>query len=68
MLSQALAMYDDIGKHLRECDARLQGLLAERSAASVDIGKTPRAGSKTRAVFDGKRSANDTLAMPNAVC
>jgi transposase len=35
-----------------ECDAQLQVLLAERSAASVDIGKTPRAGSTARAEHD----------------
>lgn len=52
MLAQALAMYDDIARHLLECDQRLQALLAERSAASVDIGKSPRAGSKARAQFD----------------
>ncbi len=52
VLRQALAMYDDIARHLRECDERLQALLAERSAASVDIGKTPRAGSKAKAAFD----------------
>jgi transposase len=46
---QALAMYDDIAAHLRECDAKLGALLAERSDASVDIGKTPRPRSKARA-------------------
>ena len=52
VLKQALAMYDDIAAHLRECDAKLGTLLAERSGASVDIGKTPRPGSKVRAQFD----------------
>ncbi len=52
VLGQALAMYDDIARHLRECDDTLAALLAERSAARVDIGKTPRAGSKARATFD----------------
>jgi transposase len=37
VLKQALAMYDDIGCHLRECDAKLQALLAERSAARVGL-------------------------------
>src|SRR5438093_9638108 len=31
VLTQALAMYDDIGRHLHECDAKLQRLLAERA-------------------------------------
>ena len=52
VLKQALAMYDDIAKHLRECEAKLQALLAERSVASVELGKVPRAGSKARAEFD----------------
>ena len=52
MLGQALAMYDDIAGHLRECDAKLGALLAERSAANVDLGKTPRQGSKACAEFD----------------
>jgi transposase len=52
VLKQALGMYDDINVHLRECEAKLHALLAERSAASVDLGKTPRAGSKVRAAFD----------------
>ena len=37
VLTQALAMYDDIAVHLRECDTRPQALLAERSAATVDL-------------------------------
>jgi transposase len=52
VLKQALAMYDDIAKHLAECDAKLRALLAERSAASVDLGQAPRTGSKARAEFD----------------
>ena len=44
VLKQALGMYDDIGAHLRECEARLHELLAERWAASVEIAKTPRTG------------------------
>ncbi len=51
VLRQALAMYDDIAAYLRECDTKLSALLAERSAANVDLGKMPRAGSKTRAEF-----------------
>ena len=52
VLKQALAMYDDIAAHLRECDAKLGTLLTERSGANVDLGKTPRPGSKVRAQFD----------------
>ena len=55
VLGQALAMYDDIAKHLRQCDAKLGALLAERSAASVDLGKAPRAGSKARAEYDARQ-------------
>lgn len=52
VLKQALGMYDDIGRHLAECDARLDELLDERAAKSVDIGKLPRTGSKTRIEHD----------------
>ena len=52
VLKQALAMYDDIARHLAECDARLHALLVERSAASVELGKAPRAGSKARGEFE----------------
>ncbi|MBW7886105.1 MAG: IS110 family transposase, partial [Caldilineaceae bacterium] len=56
VLAQALAMYDDIGRYLAECDAKLQALLAERSRGGVDMGKTPKAGSKTRARFDVRKA------------
>jgi hypothetical protein len=52
VLGQALAMYDDIARHLAECDAKLQALLAQLGQAKVDLGKAPRAGSKLRAEFD----------------
>lgn len=52
VLKQALAMYDDIGRHLAECDARLDALLDARGTAKVDIGKLPRAGSKARTEHD----------------
>ena len=52
VLKQALGVYDDIGRHLAECDACLDQLLDERSRKTVDIGKLPRAGSKTRMEHD----------------
>lgn len=55
MLRQALAMDDDIARHLGECDAKLQGLLSALGSAQVDLGKTPRAGSKLRAQFDTRQ-------------
>ncbi len=59
VLTQALAMYDDIGRHLAECDAKLQALLQQRSAARVDIGKAPKAGTKLRLEFDVRQSLAD---------
>ena len=56
VLGQALAMYDDIARHLAECDTKLQGLLSELGQSKVDLGKTPRAGSKTRAQFDTRQT------------
>jgi len=54
-LEVALGMYDDIALHLRACDTKLSVLLAERCTSSVDLGKAPRQGSKTRAVFDARQ-------------
>ena len=55
VLGQALSMYDDIARHLGKCDAKLQGLLSQLGSAKVDLGRTPRAGSKTRAQFDTRQ-------------
>jgi hypothetical protein len=55
VLRQALSMYDDIARHLAECDAKLQGLLRQTGQSKLDLGKTPRAGSKTRAEFDTRQ-------------
>lgn len=59
VLTQALAMYDDIGGHLAECDAKLKDLLAERRRSDVDLGAVPKAGSKTRTRFDIRKSLAD---------
>ena len=56
VLGQALAMYDDIARHLAECDAKLQALLAQLGQAKVDLGKAPRTGSKLRAEFDVRQA------------
>ncbi len=55
VLMQALAIYDDIGRHPGECGARLDALLDERSAQQVDICKLPRAGIKVRLKHDIRR-------------
>jgi transposase len=55
VLSQSLAMYDDIARHLSECDAKLQALLTDLGQSKVDLGKVPRAGSKLRMEFDGRQ-------------
>jgi len=56
VLGQALGMYDDIAKHLGECDRKLQSLLAERCTGEVDLGREPRKGTKARAEFDARRT------------
>jgi transposase len=56
VLHQALAMYDDIGRHLGECDQRLQALLEKRAGARVDLGKAPRAGTKALAEFNARQT------------
>lgn len=55
VLRQALAMYDDIARHLAECDAKLQALLTDLGQSKVDLGKAPRAGSKLREEFDTRQ-------------
>ncbi|MER2517205.1 MAG: IS110 family transposase [Candidatus Accumulibacter phosphatis] len=55
VLSQALAMYDDIARHLTECDAKLQALLRALGQRNVDLGKAPRTGSKLREQFDARQ-------------
>ena len=56
VLTQALAMYDDIAGHLQECDLKLQRLLTERAEHAVDLGKAPRQGSKQRVAFDARQA------------
>lgn len=56
MDGQALAVYDDMAKQLRECDAKLRALLGQLGQAKVDLGKAPRAGSKSRAAFDTRQT------------
>jgi transposase len=56
VLKQALAMYDDIARHLAECDAKLQALLGELGQRKVDLGQAPRAGSKLRQEFDARQT------------
>jgi transposase len=52
VLTQALAMYDDIARRLGECEHKLRQLLGERSLHQVDIGAAPRAGTKARQEFE----------------
>jgi transposase len=55
VLRQALAMYDDIGRHSAECDAKLQALLTDLGQSKIDLGKAPRPGSKLRQEFDARQ-------------
>jgi transposase len=56
VLGQALAMYDDLARHLAQCDAKIDALLDQRGRAKVDIGKAPRAGTHAYTEF-GVRQA-----------
>jgi transposase len=55
VLGQALAMYDDIARHLGQCDAKLEQLLSQLGESQVDLGQAPREGSKMRAQFDARQ-------------
>jgi transposase len=59
VLKQALGVYDDIGRHLAECDVRLDQLLDARATKAVDIGKLPRQGSKSRVEHDVRQRLAD---------
>lgn len=48
-------MYDDIARHLGECDARLQTLVDESGRHHVDMGTGPRAGTRLRGNFDQRQ-------------
>jgi transposase len=56
VLRQALAMYDDIARHLSECDAELQTQLRALGQRNVDLGKAPREDSKQRKEFDTRQT------------
>jgi len=56
VLAQALAMYDDIARHMAECDVKRQSLPVELGQRKIDLGKVPRAGSKLRQEFDARQT------------
>jgi len=55
VLTQALAMYDDIERHVGQCETRLQQLMSHLCVGSIDLGPVPRAGSKARKDFDARQ-------------
>lgn len=59
VLTQALAMYDDIGRRLTECDVKLESLLHAQTQGHVDLGKPPREGTRARAEFDARQRLAD---------
>lgn len=52
VLGQALAMYDDVGRHLAACEDKLRELLGQRACHQVDLGRAPKAGTKARQEFE----------------
>jgi transposase len=55
VLRQSLGMYDDIARHLAECDTKLQAELTNLGQKKIDLGKPPRAGSKQRKEYDTRQ-------------
>lgn len=55
VLRQSLGMYDDIARHLGQCDTRLHAGLKDLGERQVDLGKAPRLGSKLRQEFDARQ-------------
>jgi len=60
VLRQALGMYDDIARHLAECDARLQAELKNLGENKINLGKPPRSGSKQRLENSSTKDSNAT--------
>jgi transposase len=52
VLEQGLAMYDDIARHIDQCDQKLKTLLVAQERTEIDLGKAPREGTKARTEFD----------------
>jgi len=55
VLRQSLCMYDDIARHLAECDTKLQAELKNLGEKKINLGKPPRSGSKQRLEFDNRQ-------------
>ena len=55
VLRQSLGMFDDIARHLVECDTKLHAGLKDLGERDVDLGKAPRVGSKLRQAFDARQ-------------
>jgi len=55
VLRQSLGMYDDIARHVAECDTKLQAELDNLGQKKIDLGKPPRSGSKQRLAFDKRQ-------------
>lgn len=55
VLRQSLGMYDDIARHLAECDTKLQAELKNLGEKKIDLGKPPRFGSKQRKDYDTRQ-------------
>lgn len=56
VLAQALAMHDDIARHLAQCNLKLESLLVGLGQRTIDLGQAPRAGSKLREAFDARQT------------
>ncbi|TAL79253.1 MAG: IS110 family transposase [Burkholderiaceae bacterium] len=56
VLAQALAMHDDIARHLAQCNLKLESLLVGLGQRTIDLGRAPRAGSKLREAFDARQT------------
>jgi transposase len=52
-------MYEDIARHLADCDSKLTAGLKILGQKSIDLGRTPRAGSKQRKEYDMRQVLAD---------
>jgi transposase len=56
LLGQALAIYDDFGRRIEECDARIETLLAPLLRHAVTLKAAPQSKAKHHPTFDARQS------------
>jgi hypothetical protein len=56
LLQQSLAIFDDLAKRVRECDAKIEALLAPLQRHAIELKGAPKAKAKNSPSFDVRRA------------